>query len=328
MRLAQFLKLIPCESNRNSAKQFLIEVILCLLCEVNLYYKERRQLKTFLTQFGSALPLTLDPPVRLRDDQKGGATIKITIWGVFLQKTNCFSHLYLLYPPVVPAEPTTIDRRTCYRIESAPITPPLLLTTSPLPIHAASPPILLPSPPHHRHQTPPPNRALSQRRGRGPAPARAVPLLLHPVEAAGVGKEEVRAGERKDAPASAPAPPRHLKAHRCNGSAAYAPPRRACCSSTWRRTAALCSCCSSSGRRLAAAPAPAAARRYLQSSNSISPRDEGCCGTRQLDLEQGRGQQSKEEARSIRCRRRMRRRVGSSSSSSSSVCRVRQGVVV
>jgi hypothetical protein len=33
-----------------------------------LYYKERRQLKTFLTQFGPALPLTQDPPVRLRDD--------------------------------------------------------------------------------------------------------------------------------------------------------------------------------------------------------------------------------------------------------------------
>jgi hypothetical protein len=52
-----------------------------------IYYKDRRQLKTFLTQFGSALPLTLDPPVRLRDDQKGGTTIKIAIWGEFLSKT-------------------------------------------------------------------------------------------------------------------------------------------------------------------------------------------------------------------------------------------------
>jgi hypothetical protein len=50
------------------------------------YYKERRQLKTFLTQIGPALPLTLDPPVRLRDDQKGGTTIKIAIWGAFLPK--------------------------------------------------------------------------------------------------------------------------------------------------------------------------------------------------------------------------------------------------
>jgi hypothetical protein len=33
-----------------------------------LYYKERRQLKTFLSQFSLALPLTPDPPVRLYDD--------------------------------------------------------------------------------------------------------------------------------------------------------------------------------------------------------------------------------------------------------------------
>jgi hypothetical protein len=71
-------------------------------------------LKTFLTQSGSALPLTLDPPIRLYDDQKGRTTIKIAILGVFLPKTNCFSHLYLLYPPVVPAGPTTIERRTRY----------------------------------------------------------------------------------------------------------------------------------------------------------------------------------------------------------------------
>jgi hypothetical protein len=30
---------------------------------VNLYYKERKQLKTFLTQTGPAVPLTPDPPV-------------------------------------------------------------------------------------------------------------------------------------------------------------------------------------------------------------------------------------------------------------------------
>jgi hypothetical protein len=44
-------------------------------------------MKIFLTQFGSVLPLTPDPPVRLRNDQKGSATIKITIWGVFLPKS-------------------------------------------------------------------------------------------------------------------------------------------------------------------------------------------------------------------------------------------------
>jgi hypothetical protein len=32
-------------------------------CTINLYYKERRQLKTFLTQIGPALPLTPNPPV-------------------------------------------------------------------------------------------------------------------------------------------------------------------------------------------------------------------------------------------------------------------------
>jgi hypothetical protein len=169
-------------------------------------------------------------------------------------------------------------------------TTPLLLTTSPLPIHTASPPIPLPSPPHRRHRTPPLNRALSQWRGQGPCTGASRTPTPPPAKAAGVGNKEVRAGERKDAPASAPAPPRQLKAHRCNGPVAYAPPRRACHSSTWRRTAAFCSCCSSSGRRLAATPAPAAARHYLQSPNSISPRDEECCGTRQLDVEQGRGQ--------------------------------------
>jgi hypothetical protein len=37
---------------------------------VNLYYKERKQLKIFLTQFRLALPLTPDPPIRLYDDKK------------------------------------------------------------------------------------------------------------------------------------------------------------------------------------------------------------------------------------------------------------------
>jgi hypothetical protein len=70
---------------------------------MDLYYKERRQLKTFLTQFRRVLPLTPDPPVRLDDDQKGGTTIEIAIWGAFLPKTNCFSHPPRTYPPRVPA---------------------------------------------------------------------------------------------------------------------------------------------------------------------------------------------------------------------------------
>jgi hypothetical protein len=74
----------------------------------NLYYKERRQLKTFLTQFGPILPLTSDPPVKLHDDQKGGTTIKITIWEAFLPKTNYFCHPTLFYPPHVPVGPALL----------------------------------------------------------------------------------------------------------------------------------------------------------------------------------------------------------------------------
>jgi hypothetical protein len=73
-------------------------------------YKERRQLKTFLTQFGSALPLTPNPPVRLHDDQKGGTTIELAIWGAFLPKRDFFlthpmstrPRVPVLGPPPVP----------------------------------------------------------------------------------------------------------------------------------------------------------------------------------------------------------------------------------
>jgi hypothetical protein len=47
-----------------------------------------------------------DPPVRLHDDQNGGTTIKIAIWGVFLPKVNLFSHPSAALPIVVPAGPT------------------------------------------------------------------------------------------------------------------------------------------------------------------------------------------------------------------------------
>jgi hypothetical protein len=61
-------------------------------------------LKTFLTQFGPALPLTPDPPVRLYNDKKSGTTIKIAILGAFLSKKliilspSC--HVATVYPPV------------------------------------------------------------------------------------------------------------------------------------------------------------------------------------------------------------------------------------
>jgi hypothetical protein len=58
----------------------------------SLYYKERRQLKTFLTQFGPALPLMSDPLVRLHDDKKRWNDHRIAIWGAFLKKrTNVFA---------------------------------------------------------------------------------------------------------------------------------------------------------------------------------------------------------------------------------------------
>jgi hypothetical protein len=56
----------------------------------NLYYKERKQLKTFLTQFRPALPLTPDPPVKLHDDQKGGTTIKTQFGERFCKKRIVF----------------------------------------------------------------------------------------------------------------------------------------------------------------------------------------------------------------------------------------------
>jgi hypothetical protein len=95
----------------------------------NLYYKERRQLKTFLTQFGPALPLMPDPPVRLRDDQKGGTTIEIAIRKVFLPKTNYFSHPPHLYPPLVPVGPTRVWTRV-YPHPTYPSGPPACVSAS------------------------------------------------------------------------------------------------------------------------------------------------------------------------------------------------------
>jgi hypothetical protein len=56
----------------------------------HLYYKERRQLKTFLTQIGPALPLTPDPPVRLRNDKKVERLYKSQFGEHFCQKHNVF----------------------------------------------------------------------------------------------------------------------------------------------------------------------------------------------------------------------------------------------
>jgi hypothetical protein len=64
-------------------------------------------------------------------------------------------------------------------------------------------------------------------RGQGPCDgaSQAVPLLLCPVEAAEVGKDDVQADECEGAISSAPVPPHRLKVHRRNGPTAYTPPR-------------------------------------------------------------------------------------------------------
>ena len=51
-----------------------------------LYYKHRKQLKTFLTRNGSTVPLTLDSPVRAEE-----GPIEIASWRVFLPETFFFS---------------------------------------------------------------------------------------------------------------------------------------------------------------------------------------------------------------------------------------------
>jgi hypothetical protein len=75
----------------------------------SLYYKERRQLKTFLTHFGSALSLMLDPPVRLHDDNKRWNDHKNHNGERFCQKANTFvTHSRLthrIYAPVGPTHP-------------------------------------------------------------------------------------------------------------------------------------------------------------------------------------------------------------------------------
>jgi hypothetical protein len=93
-------------------------------------------LKTFLTQVGSALTLTPDPPVRLHDDQKGGTTIEITIWGAFLSHV-----LYHLGPP--PARKRVIEKTIyttgcmLHSMETCACTRPTLLvgTTPPVACH-------------------------------------------------------------------------------------------------------------------------------------------------------------------------------------------------
>jgi hypothetical protein len=77
--------------------------------EYYLYYKERRQLKTFLTQIRPTLPLMSDPPIICFWKWIGWKEYKvkkIVIWRVFLPKPKFFSHPPNTYPPYVPVGPT------------------------------------------------------------------------------------------------------------------------------------------------------------------------------------------------------------------------------
>ena len=55
---------------------------------IYLYHKDRKQLKTFLTQTGSVVPLTSDPHARVKRGERGWRPIKISSWSVFLSKSN------------------------------------------------------------------------------------------------------------------------------------------------------------------------------------------------------------------------------------------------
>jgi hypothetical protein len=77
-------------------------------------------LKTFLTQFGPALPLTLDTPVKLHDDQKGGTTIEIAIWRAFLPKKKV-----ILFSPTFGLTHLVYSRCT---ITPIPLRPPYPLS--------------------------------------------------------------------------------------------------------------------------------------------------------------------------------------------------------
>jgi hypothetical protein len=77
---------------------------------VYLYYKERRQLKTFLTQIGPALPLTPDPPIRLHDDQKAEMAVNRNLGSVSAKNLILFSHTPHLPIPYPPGPPLARNR--------------------------------------------------------------------------------------------------------------------------------------------------------------------------------------------------------------------------
>ena len=66
-----------------------------------IYYKDRKQLKIFLTQIEPAVSLTPDPRVRAERGGTGWRPIKITCWRAFLAKRLFFSHRTFLYPHII-----------------------------------------------------------------------------------------------------------------------------------------------------------------------------------------------------------------------------------
>jgi len=63
-----------------------------------LYYKDRKQLKTFLTQIGPAVSLTPDPRVRTEGGGTEWRPIKITCWRAFLANKVIFFSPHLAIP--------------------------------------------------------------------------------------------------------------------------------------------------------------------------------------------------------------------------------------
>jgi hypothetical protein len=163
---------------------------LLMLGLINLYYKERRQLKTFHTQFRPALPLTPDPPVICYWQWIGWKDYevqKIANWRYFCQKRHTFfTHTHPTRPGV-PAGPTTrhpshsgaVQEES--RVRPAPVVrPPRRPTTLPRPSLPACVPTSTRFSQHHpspsRNATPIPIAADSDcRRAWPPLPSVFIP---------------------------------------------------------------------------------------------------------------------------------------------------------
>ena len=109
------------------------------LVRTYLYYKDRKQLKTFLTRIGSTISLTPDPPVRAEGGGRGWRPIETTSWEMFLPKTNCYFHRTPSYPHTrtgasssFPA-PAHRRSRSCFRSPPVGAVPKIATENRPLP---------------------------------------------------------------------------------------------------------------------------------------------------------------------------------------------------